>query len=1150
MSTRRMTEDLLGLFAVLAIPFQITPIVKIRSRRAALAERSRSCRWVLRIESSHFASRGIRLTLQLMVDGLCLALISGALLVPSEAQVVGATLSGTITDSTGAMIPKAKASITNTATGVSRDAITDADGFYSVPNLLPGNYSVTALAPGFSTKVETGITLEVGGSQVLNITLRVGQATETVDVATTAPAVDLATSSLGAVVNSTTIRELPLNGRSWTDLASLQPGVAPVDTQFSFSTGTQRGNRGFGSEIAVAGTRPQSNNYRLDGISINDYMNGAPGSVTGGMLGVDAIQEFSVLMSNYSAEYGRTAGGVVNAITRSGTNQFHGSAFEFLRNSALDSRNFFDGTQIPPFRRNQFGAAAGGPIKKGKVFVFGAYEGIRQSLGITNVDTVPSPAVRSGNICSKPDTTPACVPTQLTVDPSAQKYLPFWPLPNAGIKKGTNGDIGIFTFAGQQVVHENFFTSRVDVMLSERDNLFATYLSDVTPFTTPDSLNNVQLGNETNRQIGALEETHIFSSALVNSARIGYSRVAAQNGFATAAINPLASDPSLAAMPGSVASLVSVPGLTPFPGGENAGSSFLWAWNSFQGYDDAFWTHGTHSLKFGGAVERMEPNLTSAVTPGGNFTFGTLSDFLTNHPQKFNSGFTNITNLGIRQSLLGLYVQDDWRVRSNLTLNVGLRWEMVTVPTEVHSRLANLINMTDAAPHLGNPYFSNPTLRNFEPRVGFSWDPFHNGKTAVRGGFGIFDVLPLPYQFFLLQNKAFPFFQNATAKNLPAGSFFSGAAALLGPKSKTADFVPQHPGRDYLMEWNFNVQRELAQNLTATVSYVGSHGVHQPLRVDDIDIVLPKKTSQGYVYPVGSGTLNPNFAQIYGMLYTGESLYDGLLAGIQQRMSHGVQLQGSFTWSRSIDTGSATAAGDQFTNGLSSLPWYDTKLLRGPSDFNIGRRLVINAIWQLPSLKSFSGPAAWITNGWELGAIYQVHDGLPFTATWGTNGDPQGLNSSDPFAFPNRLTGQGCSTLTSPGNSLNYIKTQCFAVPTAPDLAFWTANCDQTFGTPANLLCPNLRGNAGRNILIGPGLSNLDLSLFKNFPIKGISEKFELQFRAEVFNILNHVNFASPETTASTDIFDSSGALNGIAGLLTSTTTTSRQIQFGLKAMW
>ena len=364
------------------------------------------------------------------------------------------------------------------------------------------------------------------------------------------------------------------------------------------------------------------------------------------------------------------------------------------------------------------------------------------------------------------------------MNPSVQKYLPFWPLPNAGIKKGTNGNIGIFTFAGQQVVHENFFTSRADGKISDRDNLSATYVYDDTPFATPDALNNVQLGNKTTRHIAALEETHIFAPVLVNSARIGYSRFAAENSLGVAAINPLASDSSLAAIPGSVASLVVVPGITSFPGGLNAGSSFLWAWNSFQGYDDASWTLGTHSLKFGGAVERMDVNLTSAVTPGGSFSFGTLSDFLTNRPKKFNSGFTNITELGIRQTLVGLYVQDDWRVRSNLTVNLGLRWEMVTVPTEVHSHLANLINMTDAAPHLGNPYFSNPTLRNFEPRVGFAWDPFHNGKTALRGGFGIFDVLPLPYQFFYCKIRRFRF-----SRMQPSPNFLQGHSFRERPRS-------------------------------------------------------------------------------------------------------------------------------------------------------------------------------------------------------------------------------------------------------------------------------------------------------------------------------------------------------------------------------
>ena len=1072
--------------------------------------------------------------------------------VQAHAQVAGGTLSGTVMDTSGAVIPEAQVSIKNMATAITRNVITDGAGFYSAPNLLPGNYEITISAPGFASQARTGINLAVGGQQLLNITMQVGQVTQRVEVAGEAPTVQLATSSLSAVVNSMTVRELPLNGRSWTDLATLQPGVDAVQTQASFVAGTDRGNRGFGSQITVAGARPQQNNYRLDGISINDYANGAPGSVIGGDLGVDAIEEFSVLTSNYSAEYGRTSGGVVNAITRSGTNQFHGSVYEFLRNSVLDARNYFDGATIPEFRRNQFGASAGGPFRKDKMFVFGDYEGIRQSKGITNVDTVPSVAARNGTLCSAPDTSPACVPTIIAVDPSVQKYLPLWPLPNAGLTPGTNGDRGTFRFAGKQVIKEDFFTTRVDNKISDKDGLAAMYLADITPYNSPDSLDDVLYKSETNRQIATLEETHIFRPTLVNSARIGFSRDGVLNGVGFSAINPIAKDPALAAVPGQFASQVNVGGLTTFQGGVKGANFHRYFWNSFQGYDDAFWTHGTHSLKFGGAVERIDFNFYVEISPSGAFTFATLSKFLTNKPQRLQLGFPNtLTARGIRQTVGGLYVQDDWRARPNLTVNMGLRWEMATVPTEVQGKLTTLINITDSTPHLGSPYFSNPTVRNFQPRVGFAWDPFHNGKTAVRGGFGVFDALPLPYEFLTPQDSSFPFFRLGLVNNLSPGSFYAGAFSQVGPSSNRASYVDQHPRRNYIMQWNFNVQRELASNLTGLLAYVGSRGVHQPFAVGDMNIVLPTHTPQGWLFPspVGSGTvLNPNFGTIFGLLHNGKSSYNALEAGVQKRMSHGVQLQGSFTWGRSIDTGSATAAGDQFSNGVSSLPWYDMKSTRGPSDYNIGRTLVINGTWQIPSPNSFSGPAAWITNGWELGAIFKASDGVPFTATFGTDGDPQGLNSNDPVDFPNRLVGPGCNSLINPGNPNNYIKTQCFAVPTAPSATFYTANCDPAFGTFPQ--CFNLRGNAGRNILIGPGTSNLDFSVFKNNYVKRISENFNVQFRAECFNILNHANFAVPITPDNTDIFDSTGTPTGVAGLLTSTTTTAREIQFALKLIW
>jgi hypothetical protein len=1083
-------------------------------------------------------------------------LFSSLVLTPVSAQVAGGTLSGTVTDQSGAGVPEAQISIKNIATGVTRVVSSDPAGFYSAPNLLPGTYEITTAAQGFASAVLTGVTLTVGAQEVLNLTLQVGHVNERVQVTAEVSTVQLASSSISAVVDSTTIRELPLNGRSWTDLAILQPGVSRIETQK-----IQNENRGFGSQLSISGARPQQNNYRLDGVSLNDYSNGGPGSVLGGNLGVDAIQEFSVLTSNYSAEYGKTSGGVVNAVSRAGTNEFHGSVYEFLRNSALDARNFFD-SSIPPFKRNQFGGSAGGPIRKDHTFFFVDYEGIRQSLGITSVITVPSVAARSGQLCSAPDLSQGtpCQPTTVTVDPQVQKYLKLFPLPNGQII--SNGDLGIYSVAEQQIVSENFLTIRIDHKFSDKDSLFGTYVYDKTPLTTPDNFNIVLYGSLTKRQILVLGEDHIFSSALVNSLRFGFNRDFANGLNSIKAINPAVDDTSLAAVPGHNAAALVVPGIDQFQGGLGVTGASLFRWNSFQGYDDAFLIRGLHSLKFGVAVERDQLNELVTNVSGGEFHFGSLSDFLTNRPQLLLAGFpTLLTPRGTRQTIFGVYVQDDWRWRPNVTLNLGLRYEMSTVPTEVQGRLSNLYNLTDATPHLGNPYFLNPTLRNFEPRVGFAWDPFRNGKTAVRGGFGMYDSLPMLYEFATSNPLAAPFYEQGFADKLPPGSFPGGAFNLLTPSSFSYVSVERKPHRNYVMQWNLNVQRELTQNLTALIGYVGSRGVHNLFRADDANIVLPTLTSQGYVWPspVGSGTpLNPNAGEIRYLNWGGDSYYHALELALTKRMSHGLELQGSFTWGKSIDTSSSASQGDNFANSIPSLHWFDLKASRGVSDFNVGRTLVISGTWQVPIRKSLSGPAAWVVNGWELGAIFTANDGEPFTATFGTNGDPLGLNSTDPWDFPNRLGGPGCQSLVNPGNPNNYIKTQCFAVPTAPNMAFWTANCDPTPFTDSNgnpvavpyPQCFNLRGNSGRNILTGPGLQNLDFSLFKNNPIKRISENFNVQFRAEVFNILNRPNFAVPQTPGNTDIFDKTGAPTGVAGLLTSTTTTSRQIQFALKLIW
>src|ERR1700676_2414220 len=1108
------------------------------------------------------------------------------------AQISGATLSGTVTDPSGAVVPQATMTIKNVATGITRSNTTSTAGFYSAPNLLPGMYEVKAEAQGFSSKIQTGVNLTVGEQQVLNFTLQVGQMSQTVVVNTEAPNVDLASSTISAVVSSTTVRELPLNGRSWTDLATLQPGVNSIQTQPDFTAGPDRGKRGFGNQLTIDGARPQQNNYRLDGISMNDYDNSAPGSVLGGDLGVDAIQEFSVLTSNYSADYGRTAGGVGNAITRSGTNQFHGSVYEFLRNDALDAANFFEnagGIKKASFRQNQFGVAAGGPIRKDKLFVFGDYEGLRYSKGIPSKIFVPSDAARlgilaGGTAANQPTGTPCTngnTPTpghylsplaSICVDDNATKYLPFWP---HAISTPTGSDLGSYTFSARRVVSENFETVHVNDKLSDKDSLAATYLDDITPYSAPDQLDAVLLSTRTNRQIGILEETHIFNSSVTNSARFGFSRDAARNNVGLSAINPLAKDPSLAAVPGQFASQVVVQGPTQFTGGLGANGPGQFHWNSFQGYDDAFWTHGTHTIKFGAAVERMQLNMDQLSESSGAFTFSSLTNFLTNQPHKFTAAQSANPTVGLRQTLFGVYIQDDWRARPNLTLNLGLRWEMTTVPTDVQGKLATLFNLyTDTLPHCetvvtgsgagGGPLYPNSTLRNFDPRVEFAWDPFHNGKTALRGGFGMFDVLPLISVSFPA-TTVFPFQTTGFLQDpsiLP-GTFFTKAAALFNGTSKAASYYDRQPHRSYDMQWNLNVQRELAPNLTVLVGYVGSRAVHLPLANNDRDIVLPVLTSAGYLFsnPVASGTvLNPNFGNISGITYNGQSYYHALEVGVQKAMSHGLAVHSSFTWGKSIDTGSAGGAGDQFANSIGAPPWYDLRSIRGLSDFNIGRTLIVPLSWQVSSPKALSGAAGWITSGWELGGIYKVRDGVPFTPTFGTDGDPQGLKSSDTWDFPNRLTTPECQSLINPGNPNNYIKTQCFAIPTAPSVAFFNMpaplGCDPAFGqstdptAPQYLWCFNLRGNSGRNILIGPGTSNLDFSIFKNIPVKKISESFNVQFRAEFFNILSHPTFAVPVTPDHTDIFDSTGAPTGVAGQLTSTSTAGREIQIALKVVW
>jgi hypothetical protein len=991
--------------------------------------------------------------------------------------------------------------------------------------------------------------------------------------------VSSASSTVGGTVGASTVRDTPINGRDWAQLATLQAGVTGV--QNGSATGGGNTDRGFGAAVSISGSRPDQNSYRLDGISINDYANGAPGSVLGDNLGIDAVEQVSVLGSNYPADYGRTSGGVINVVTRSGKNAFHGSLYEFLRNSALDARNFFDGSAIPSFKRNQFGGSAGAPIKKDRTFIFGDYEGLRQSLGVTSVNTVPSVAARSGQLSTG----------TVNVDTAVARFLTaFYPLPNGQVA----GDTGIYSFAAQQVTTENYFTIRLDHKFSEKDSLYGTYMRDNSKTIQPGTFGELFSDIVSGRQVATLHEQHIFSPNLLNVAQIGFSRAVGIIGQVSSVVNPHMNvkDPSSDAssyrfVPGGFAGEVrSIPGVTTFLGAPTAQgylpSSRSLYWNSFQGGDDAVLTRGRHALKFGGGIERMQDNEVSASNINGSFRFDSLKQFLTNQPASFAGTATPLPlDIGLRETLFGAYVQDDIRVRKNLTLNAGLRYEMVTVPSEAHNRTTVLRNLTDAQPSVGTTLFGNPTLRNFEPRLGFAWNP-RSGKTLVRGGFGIFDVLPLPYEFTLTFQRAAPNLQTIVGP-ASAGSFPTGAFLNLQNQPTGLAYYPEsNPKRNYVMQWNVSLARELSSNLAVTVGYVGSRGIHQPYRVDNIDMVLPTLTPAGYVWPCGpdgkgdpcvvgfsskstqanptpSDVLNPNFGRINGSLWQASSFYDAMQVDVAKRVSHGIQFHGAYTWGKSIDTLSATEADDAFPNGLLNQPFFDQRTTRGLSDFNVAQTLVLSFTWEVPELAHGPKLPQWALSGWQLGGLYKASTGQPFTPVLG--GDPLGTKLDETGEVPSYI--QGCN-LTDKNFKRNpagpiYINPNCFTLPQAtPAIA---SQC-QTIGFRAPGMngpmdpgspgiagtCANLRGNLGRNVLIGPGLSKLDFSVFKNNRVRRISENFNAQFRAEIFNILNRANFSSP--TDNLQVFDQSGQSIQSAGLLTSTQTTSRQIQFALKLIW
>jgi hypothetical protein len=1088
-------------------------------------------------------------SLLLLVLLLCAA--SGT----ANAQAGSADLRGTVEDASHGVVAGATITVINTGTGAVRMTTSNSEGTFSVSDLTPATYRVQISAPSFGTVTYAQVTLSVGKEQVLNPKLRPGAVTSTVEVQSGVTGVELASSSLGGNVNQRAMENLPLNGRDWTSLTEMLPGVGVARLQNNLNaSSSNRSSRGLGQQVTINGNRPTQNAYFQDGLNINDYANSTPGNAFGLTLGLDAIQEFTVITSNFNATYGQASGGVINAVTRSGTNRFHGDVYEYLRNNFFDARNHFDPAAIPPLHRNQFGVAAGGPIWKNHTFFFANYEGYREIKNVTTTDVTPSPDARNGFLCSGTGCTGH---TTITVNANMVPYLALFPLPNnpalpAGSTLGPTGnaDTGAYSFVARTVNRDDYGTMRVDHIISERDSLYGMFTGESSSTSSPDAYNDITVSTRLSRHSSSVTETHIFSPSLLNVYRMGVNFVVAHGLNSSPGNNPAAASTALGILPGRAAPYLTVgSGVTAYTGGLNGLATTNFVFVTPQFYDDVSWQKKAHTLKFGVEFTHDNSNEQVASVPNGEYDFNSLSGFLQNQPSIFYAdlqyapGQTNGVPVGVgfpergfRQSIYGLYINDDWRVRPNLTLNLGVRYERSSVPTEEHGRISNLYSSSSTNLNPGAPLFSNPTNRNFEPRVGVIWDPFGKGKSSVRGSFGIFDVLPLLYEYSLVEGYAAPASSLAQISGQAPGSFPNGGyqqvITLPSVPLRVAQ-VQQNPPRNYIMQWNLSVQQQLTSNTTLTVAYAGNHGVHMPDVANDTNYNTPVYNATAGGYQFTQGTRNTAIGGIRQVEWWDSSNYNGLQILLERRFEHGLQFKGAYTYSRSLDGFSSSSFPTAYQNSLSTL-FFSHKLVHGPSDYDQEHVAVLSAVWDLPKLTGSYAAVRQVTNGWTVTGLMQMNSGEPFTPV--ISGDVLGEGVSSPYDVPNYVpSNAGCNgRKINQGNVTHYINTACYSFA-------------------GSLATNGVIGNAGRNSIYGPGLFELDNSIMRNFKLPFLGQAGRLQMRLDAFNITNHTNLQGPVTN--NKIFSGSTATTtptsvATAGLITLTSTTSRQLQISAKVYW
>ncbi len=1060
-------------------------------------------------------------------------------------QTTAGTILGAVSDESGARIPGVAVTITNRNTGLVRSVTTDEGGRYRAPGLGLGNYEVKAELTGFRTAVRTGIQLTVAAEEVVNLTLSVGAVTEQVQVTGEPPLVETTSAALSGLVDDKKIRDLPLNGRSFEQLAFLQPGVTP------YYRGRHETDQGEGTKMSVSGSRVDSNSFLMDGTNINDQSNNTPGSASGNLLGVEMLREFRVLTGAYSAEYGRYSGGVITAVTKSGGNEVHGNLYEFHRNDNLDARNFFDrkskadDPRLPEFKRNQFGATVGGPILRNRTFFFGGYEGLRQRKGDSRVAVVPNADAHRG-ILPCPRERPAAGFTgsqapcnsagtstyNIPVNPSVRPFLDLYPLPN-GADFG-DGTAQLFSNP-KRPVDEDYTMGRVDHNFSDSDSFFVRYTFSRAILTSPTQYPTLTVDSLTKSQYVTLSETKIFSPRVLNVVRLGFNR-SYSNQFGTPLFDVR---PELFFVPGQQLGLMTFRGIGITEYGAGQGYPRRFGHNVWQVTDDLTVTRGSHSLKMGMLYERTQSNATLSRVYGGQYFFNTLDDFFVGRAAEFNGDIPGSDNVrGWRQNLLGFYFQDDFQARSNLTLNLGLRYEFTTIPTEAHGKIANFRNpLTDTKPTIGDPWFKG-SYKDFGPRIGFSWDPWSNGKTAIRGGFGTYFDHLVAQPLNRALSRIPPF--SVTARVLGAAASFPRLDSSLltaPPLTQIVSYGLQYEMKDPAkIGYTLNIQQEIAPETAITVAYAGSHSYHQ-LNGNNGNNALPSEIRDGRKYfAPNSPRRNPNIGQLqFWVTPDGSSQYQSLQLGLNRRFRGGFQLQGSYTYAK--NTNNADGVFGRYLDVGGTVPQDpdDWRADWGLAGIDIRNYFSLNYTYDLPFARNIAGAAGKVLSGWQINGILTLADGTPNSILTGFNSSRNGASGTQITDRPNLLPGFS-------NNPVKGVSKGCPGVAAGtplgtPDLYF----------DPCAFALPEagFYGNLGRNTVIGPGLANFDFAVVKN---TALMETKSLQFRAEAFNVFNRANFNRPgPLTESIRLFDASGARVVSNATIRSTLTDSRQIQLGLK---